>query len=362
MTTDAKSLFSRKIIHTDMDAFYASVEQRDNPSLKGKPLAVGGGKRGVVAAASYEARKFGVFSAMPAVTAKRKCPDLIFVPPRFKVYREVSQQVMTIFKKYTPLVEPLSLDEAYLDITANLLGFKSARETAEAIRTEIYETTGLTASAGISFNKFLAKIASSQKKPNGLTVITPQKAPEFIAQLPIGKFHGVGKVTADKMKSLGIHNGKDLATWTLIDLQSRFGKSGQHFYNIVHLLDAREVKADRIRKSIGEERTFENDISSYGLIMMKLNEMSTHLSKYLKEKKLKGKTVTIKIKYTDFTQKTRSKTISHYTNDLTTLKSIVKELIDKEKIPKPVRLLGVSISNLDNQKAVKKSTQIRMKF
>lgn len=362
MSSATKSLFSRKIIHIDMDAFYASVEQRDFPKLQGKAVAVGGGKRGVVAAASYEARKYGVFSAMPSSIAKRKCPDLIFVPPRFKVYKEVSQQIMEIFKQYTPLVEPLSLDEAFLDISENLKGFRSARETAEAIKKDIFLNTRLTASAGVSFNKFLAKIASGENKPNGLTVITPEKAPMFMAQLPIEKFHGVGKVTAAKMKSLGIHNGHDLSQWQLVDLQNKFGKSGKHFYNIVHLLDAREVKANRIRKSIGEERTFESDINSYGVIMMKLNEMSKHLSNFLIEKKIKGKTITVKIKYKDFTQKTRSKTLVNATNENALIKKIVKDLIDQEALEQAVRLLGVSISNLDNQKEEVLSSQIRLEF
>lgn len=363
MANKLTQLISRRIIHTDMDAFYASVEQRDYPELKGKPLAVGGGKRGVVAAASYEARKYGVFSAMPAVTAKRKCPDLIFMPPRFKVYREVSQQIMAIFNRYTPLVEPLSLDEAFLDITANLLGFSSARATAMAIKQEIYETTGLTASAGVSFNKFLAKMASGENKPDGLTLITPEKAPSYVAQLPIEKFFGVGKKTAEKMRALGIYSGKDLILKSEHELSHHFGKSGRHFYKMVRLEDDREVKPNRLRKSIGEERTFETDIDSYGLILMKLNEMVKHLEKYLKEKQIKGKTITVKIKYKDFTQKTRSKTLTKYTNQGSTIRSIVKELINQAPLENAVRLLGVSISKLDNQEENKASgSQIELSF
>lgn len=357
--------FTRKIIHTDMDAFFASVEQRDHPEWRGKPLVVAGKKRGVVAAASYEARKFGVYSAMPSITAERKCPHLIFAPARFHVYKEVSQQIMEIFKKYTDLVEPLSLDEAFLDITENRLGFASARATAMAIKKDIFEATGLTASAGVSFNKFLAKIASGQNKPNGITVISPEKAPAFITQLPIEKFFGVGKKTAEKMKALGIYSGKDLLQWSEMDLQKRFGKSGIHFYKMVHLQDNREVKANRIRKSIGAERTFENDISSYGLIMMKINEIAKHLERYLKGKEVKGKTITVKIKYKDFTQKTRSKTLATYTNSTVKIKMIAKELIDKEPIEKPVRLLGISISNLNNQQNVseqKNNGQIQLEF
>jgi len=356
-----QSQFSRRIIHTDMDAFFASVEQRDFPEWKGKPLVVGGEKRGVVAAASYEARKYGIYSAMPSVIAMRKCPELIFAPPRFAVYKEVSQQIMTIFKKYTPLVEPLSLDEAYLDVTNNILGFKSAKETAMSIKNDIFLATGLTASAGVSFNKFLAKIASGQNKPNGITVISPQKAPQFIASLPIEKFFGVGKKTAEKMKALGIHNGHDLLQWKELDLQKHFGKTGTHFYKMVHLNDEREVKANRIRKSIGVERTFENDISSYGLIMMKINEITKQLERYLKPKDIKGRTITVKIKYKDFTQKTRSKTFQSFTNSTSLIKATAKELINKENIEMPVRLLGISISNLNNTENKKiNDTQIKL--
>jgi DNA polymerase IV len=341
--------FKRRIVHIDMDAFFASVEQRDFPELKGKPIAVGGGERGVVAAASYEARKMGVFSAMPSVTAKRKCPDLIFVKPRFGVYQQVSKQIMEIFRKYTPLVEPLSLDEAYLDISENLLGFPSAKATALAIKKEIFESTQLTASAGVSFNKFLAKIASGEQKPDGITLIGPEKAALFIDNLPIEKFFGVGKVTAEKMKKLGIHKGKDLRAWEEAALQKAFGKSGVHFYKMVHLNDFRPVVPDRIRKSIGEERTFEKNIESYGLIMMKLNEMAKHLEKYMKDRNIKGKTITVKIKYADFHQKTRSATLAQFTNTGSQMKIAVKKLIDQAPIEGPVRLLGISMSNLNNQ-------------
>jgi DNA polymerase-4 len=363
MADKISNLISRRIIHTDMDAFYTSVEQRDFPELKGKPLAVGGGTRGVVAAASYEARKFGVFSAMPSVIAKRKCPDLIFMPPRFKVYKEVSEQIMTIFKKYTPLVEPLSLDEAFLDITENILGFSSARVTAMAIKQDIYETTGLTASAGVSFNKFLAKMASGENKPDGLTVITPEKGPEYISQLAIEKFFGIGKKTAEKMRILGIFSGKDLILKSEQELSRHFGKSGRHFYKMVRLEDDRAVKPNRLRKSIGEERTFETDIDSYGLIMMQLNEIVKHLEKYLKEKHIMGRTITLKIKYKDFTQKTRSKSLTKYTNQAIKIKSVVKALVDQAPIEKAVRLLGVSISNLDNQEENKTNgNQIELSF
>ena len=251
----------RKIIHIDMDAFYASVEQRDNPELRGKPVAVGGTReRGVVAAASYEARKFGVHSAMPSVTAKRKCPELIFVKPRFDVYRSVSEQIRAIFARYTHLIEPLSLDEAYLDVTANLKAMPSASAIAEEIRASIRAETGLTASAGISYNKFLAKMASNERKPNGQFVITPKLGPAFVASLPVGKFHGIGPVTRAKMEGLGILDGGDLIRQSLAFLEEHFGKVGPYYFSLARGIDDRPVRADRIRKSIGAETTFPADI------------------------------------------------------------------------------------------------------
>lgn len=355
--------FNRRIIHIDMDAFFASVEQRNNPELRGKAVAVGGGKRGVVAAASYEARKYGVHSAMPSGLALKKCPHIIFVKPRFSVYKEVSMQIMDIFKQYTDLVEPLSLDEAYLDITENQRGFKTAKEAANAIRKDIFEITQLTASAGVSFNKFLAKIASGQNKPNGITVISPNRAKEFLEQLPIEKFYGVGVKTAEHMKNVNIYKGMDLMQWDLTALQKEFGKSGTHFYNIVHLLDNRPVRTHRIRKSIGAERTFENNIDSFGLKMMKLNEIITKLEAQMKQRKLKGKTITLKIKYPDFVVNTRSKTLKTYTNSGKTIKETVKELLQQEKTNHPVRLLGVSISNLNNQEEkLEKGQQMKLDF
>jgi DNA polymerase IV len=251
----------RKIIHIDMDAFYASVEQRDNPDLRGKPVAVGGSReRGVVAAASYEARKFGVRSAMPSVTAKRKCPELIFVRPRFDVYRAISHQIRAIFAEYTPLIEPLSLDEAYLDVTENLKAMPSATKIAEQIRARIRAETGLTASAGVSYNKFLAKMASDERKPDGLFVITPKQGQAFVESLPVGKFHGIGPVTAAKMEGLGIHNGADLRNQTLEFLQQHFGKVGPYYFSLARGVDERPVCADRVRKSIGAETTFHADL------------------------------------------------------------------------------------------------------
>lgn len=360
----ANPSFKKRIIHIDMDAFFASVEQRDFPELKGKPVAVGGGKRGVVAAASYEARKFGVHSAMPSVIAAKKCHDLIFMPPRFHVYKEVSQIVMDIFRKYTPLVEPLSLDEAFLDISDNLLGYKTAKETAIAIKKDILEATGLTASAGVSFNKFLAKTASGFKKPNGLTVIAPKSALAFMAKLPIKAFHGVGEKTAIKMKKLGIYTGKDLMNKSENFLTQNFGKSGSHYFNIINLQDHRAVKPNRERKSVGVERTFENDIDSPGLMYLKINQLADKLNVYIKKKNTKGKTITLKIKYNNFQQITRSKTLPHFTNSIDEIKETTKKLL-KENLPeKPVRLLGISLSNfegLSNENDLKNNNE-QLKF
>jgi nucleotidyltransferase/DNA polymerase involved in DNA repair len=257
-TTDPAPLRLRKIIHVDMDAFYASVEQRDNPELRGKPVAVGGSKeRGVVAAASYEARKFGVRSAMPSVTAKRQCPDLIFVKPRFEVYNAVSQQIRAIFAEHTPIIEPLSLDEAYLDVTENLQNIPLARDVALAIRAKIKEVTGLNASAGISYNKFLAKLASDHRKPNGQYVITPEMGPPFVEALPVGKFHGIGPATSAKMNALGLHTGLDMRNQTLDFMQANFGKAGAYYYWISRGVDDRDVRANRIRKSVGGEHVLQ---------------------------------------------------------------------------------------------------------
>ena len=254
----------RKVIHVDMDAFYASVEQRDNPALRGRPVAVGGSReRGVVAAASYEARRFGVHSAMPSVTAKRSCPELVFVKPRFDVYKEVSLQIRAIFSEYTSLIEPLSLDEAYLDVTENLKGVEYATQIAREIRARIWDETSLTASAGISVNKFLSKMASDQNKPNGQFVITPDMAPSFVASLRIGKFHGIGQKTEEKMNRLGIFTGLDLRAKSVDFLRQNFGKSGIYYYWIARGIDERPVQPDRVRKSVGAENTFEHDLSSY---------------------------------------------------------------------------------------------------
>ncbi|SMC99469.1 DNA polymerase IV [Rhizobium sp. RU36D] len=338
----------RKIIHVDMDAFYASVEQRDNPELRGKPIAVGGSAaRGVVAAASYEARKFGVHSAMPSVTAQRKCPELIFVPPRFEVYKAVSRQIREIFAEYTPLIEPLSLDEAYLDVTENLKGMEIATEIALEIRAKIKQVTGLNASAGISYNKFLAKMASDLNKPNGQAVITPRKGPDFVEALPVKKFHGVGPATAERMHRLGIETGADLKSKPLEFLVQHFGKSGPYFHGIARGIDHREVRPDRVRKSVGAEDTFAIDIDDLALARQELKPLAEKVWRHCASHGLSGKTVTVKIKYSDFTQATRSRTTvlpySGINDILQTAENLVATVYPFRR---PVRLLGVTLSTL----------------
>jgi DNA polymerase-4 len=339
----------RKILHVDMDAFYASVEQRDNPELRGKPVAVGHGEaRGVVAAASYEARKFGVHSAMPSVTAKRKCPELIFVKPRFDAYRAVSQQIREIFADYTPLIEPLSLDEAYLDVTENLKGIEIATEVAEQIRARIKAETGLTASAGVSYNKFLAKMASDQRKPDGLFVITPKNGPAFVEALPVKKFHGVGPATAERMHKLGIETGADLKARDLAFLQQHFGKSGPYFYWIARGVDEREVNPDRIRKSIGAEDTFREDIHDLETARAGLQPLIDKVWRYCEANSIRGKTVTLKVKWDDFTQITRSKTVAAPVASAIEIAEIITLLVSPIfPVPKGIRLLGVTLSSLD---------------
>lgn len=340
-----------------MDAFFASVEQLDNPELRGKPIAVGGSeKRGVVAAASYEARKFGVRSAMSSALAKRKCPELIFVPHHFDRYKEISSQIREIFLHYTDLVEPLSLDEAFLDVTENRHGHQSATEIAAEIRERIFEETGLTASAGISINKFMAKIGSDINKPNGQKTIKPAEVIPFLETLSINKFFGVGKVTAKKMNSWGIYNGYQLKQHPLSFLVQHFGKSGTHFYNIVRGIQHSEVKPNRIRKSVGTERTFSENKFELSDILASLDKIATETEKRMKSSKSKGKTITVKIKYNDFTVQTRSRTISEYVDSKTKIWPIVLELIEQEELPLPVRLLGISLSNLEH---LKKDTPIK---
>ena len=344
----------RKIIHIDMDAFFASVEQRDEPSYRGKPLVVGGSpsQRGAVAAASYEARQYGIHSAMPSRTAHYKCPSLIFVKPRFEVYKAISEQIREIFHRYTDLVEPLSLDEAYLDVTDNKLGICSATMLAEQIKQRIHEETRLTASAGISFNKFLAKIASGLDKPNGLFLIPPQQAEAFIEQLPIAKFYGVGTVTAAKMHSLGIFTGADLKRWAEVDLVAKFGKAGGFYYRIARAQDERPVQPNRIRKSIGAEQSYDPDLSDSARIMTELEAIAAILKQRMDSQQASGRTLTLKLKYADYQQVTRSRTLLHPIDDLNSIVSLAIELLGSIEIEqKPVRLLGLSLSNFAGETA-----------
>jgi DNA polymerase IV len=341
----------RKIIHVDMDAFYASVEQRDDPTLRGKPVAVGyPAKRGVVAAASYEARDFGVRSAMPSTVAIRKCAELVFVPPRFDVYRGVSEQIRAIFQDYTRLVEPLSLDEAYLDATDNLKGIPTAWETAKEIRARIYDEIRLTASAGISCNKFLAKIASDYRKPNGQFAIMPDQAEAFVASLPVAKFHGVGPKTAAKMRALGIETGADLRAQTLDFLQDRFGKAGSWYYNIARGRDDRLVQPDRERKSLGSETTFSEDLSDPVQIEAGVIAMADDVWTWCEKANARGRTVTVKIKWADFQISTRSRSMEVTIQTRDKLHQVAIDLIRSVFPPrKGVRLVGVTLSNFRSQ-------------
>ena len=340
----------RKIIHVDMDAFFASVEQLDNPSLRGKAVAVGGGgSRGVVAAASYEARKFGVRSAMSGIIAKRNCPNLIFIKPRFDRYKEVSAQIKEIFYSYTDLVEPLSLDEAYLDVTQNKKQLFSATKMAEEIREKIYKKTGLTASAGISINKLVAKIASDYNKPNGQKTVPPEEVISFLETLDIRKYHGIGKVTTKKMYALGIFTGKELKTQSEEFLTKHFGKAGRYYYQAVRGIHTSEVKPSRIPKSMGAERTFSENLTSELFLEEKINAVAIELDKRIKLHKASGKTITLKIKYSDFMIQTRSKTLPFFIADKSMIIAYAKQLLYQEKLQNSVRLIGLTISNLNNQ-------------
>jgi DNA polymerase-4 len=351
----------RKIIHIDMDAFYASVEQMDNPDLRGKPIAVGGSEnRGVVAAASYEARKFGVRSAISGLQAKRNCPELIFVRPRFDRYKEISNKIHKIFHEYTDLVEPLSLDEAYLDVTINKKGNPSASLLAEEIRLRIFNEVGLTASAGISVNKFVAKIASDYNKPNGQKTVNPDEIIPFLEELPIRKFYGVGKVTTEKMYQLGIFTGTDLKSKSLEFLEKHFGKSGTFYYHVVRGIHNSEVKSNRITKSVAAEHTFDVNLSSEIFMLEQLERIANSLERRLQKHKISGKTVTLKIKYSDFTQQTRSKTLPYFIADKSLIMETVKELLYQERMKDSVRLLGISLSNLNTE--VKKAIVVQLKF
>jgi DNA polymerase IV len=335
----------RKIIHIDMDAFYASVEQRDNPDLRGKPVAVGGSKeRGVVAAASYEARRFGVRSAMPSVTAKRQCPELIFVKPRFEVYKEISRQIRSIFAEHTEIIEPLSLDEAYLDVTENIQGMPVATEIATLIRAKILSETGLTASAGISYNKFLAKLASDQRKPNGQFVITPKMGPSFVQDFPVGKFHGIGPTTSAKMNGLGIFTGMDMRNQTLEFMTANFGKAGTYYYWISRGIDERPVRANRVRKSVGAETTFSQDLRDYEALATELQPLIEKVWRHCETTGARGRTATLKVKFSDFELITRSRSAG-IIDSVNELSSQALELL-KQLMPakKAIRLLGISVS------------------
>lgn len=358
----------RKIIHVDMDAFYASVEQMDNPELKGKPLAVGGSEvRGVVSAASYEARKFGVRSAISGIQAKKLCPDLIFVRPRFDRYKEISKKIRKIFHDYTDLVEPLSLDEAYLDVTENKKGNPSATLIAQEIRKRIFEEVGLTASAGISVNKFVAKIASDYNKPNGQKTVNPDEVEAFLEKLDIKKFYGVGKVTAEKMYQLGIFTGYNLKQKPLEYLEKHFGNSGFHYYQICRGIHNSAVKPNRKIKSVGAERTFGENLSSEIFMEERLQSIAKELEKRLQKSKISGKTITLKIKYSDFTLQTRSKTLPYFVSDKNIILDVAKDLLYQERLRNSVRLLGISIHNLNNEEKTKtelpqKSVSVQLKF
>ncbi|MDP4204948.1 MAG: DNA polymerase IV [Bacteroidota bacterium] len=355
---------NRKIIHIDMDAFFASIEQRDNPSLRGKPIAVGSpDPRGVVATASYEARKYGIHSAMASQLAKKKCPGLIFVKPHFDVYKEVSRQIQSIFSEYTDLVEPLSLDEAFLDVTYHKKGRPSATLIALEIKQRILDTTKLTASAGVSFNKFLAKVASDIKKPNGIFVVTPADANTFISNLEIEKFFGVGKVTAEKFHRIGIRTGQDLQKLERMDLIRLFGKTGNYYYDIARGIDNRPVNPTYIRKSIGTEETFDQDFSDLTTLNGKLNEIGEELWVRMDKRKTFGKTLTLKIKYADFEQNTRSKTFQSFITQKEQMKSTAMELLlnCKNELFRGVRLLGLTFSNL-NTESTDDAIQLTIEF
>ena len=345
---DAPGQGLRKIIHVDMDAFYASVEQRDDPSLRGKPVAVGGdGPRGVLTTCSYEARKFGCRSAMPSITAKRLCPQLIFVRPRFPVYTAISHQIRDIFRDYTPLVEPLSLDEAYLDVTADVKGIGSATRIAELIRERIKAETGLTASAGVSYNKFIAKLASDQNKPDGLCVVRPEEGGAFVAAMPVRRFHGIGPRGAERMKELGIETGADLAAKDIHFLREHFGSQAEYLYRAARGIDLRRVKADRARKSVGAERTFDHDISSGAAMREQLERIVGLCWDRIERSQAEGRTVTLKLKLKDFTGLTRARSLTQPVQDRNQFAEIGHALLaELLPLPQPVRLMGLTLSQL----------------
>lgn len=338
----------RRILHVDMDAFYASIEQRDNPALKGRPVAVGrGAGRGVVAAASYEARAFGVRSALPSHMALERCPELVFVPPRFEVYRAVSAQIHAIFRRHTPVIQPLALDEAYLDVTEQWQDYGSATALAESIRGEIRQQTGLTASAGVSYNRFLAKLASGQRKPDGLFVISPSQGAAFVAGLPVEKFHGVGPATTRRMHGLGIHTGTDLRTWTVPELKKHFGSSAQFYHDIARGVDHRPVEANRPRKSLGTETTFAHDVAEWDRLAATLNEIVSRLAAGCVQRRIAGKTVTLKLRYAGFQTVTRARSAPFPIVEEAVLRQMALELLGSFfPLDRSVRLLGLTISSL----------------
>ncbi len=365
MNAEEKNFRFRKIIHIDMDAFYASVEQRDHPELRGKPVIVGGDphRRGVVAACSYEARRFGIHSAMAGKSAYHRCPQAFFLKPRFEVYRYVSKQIRDIFYSYTDLVEPLSLDEAFLDVTVNKKDIPSATRIAQLIRKEIFQKTELTASAGVSFNKFLAKVASDENKPNGITVIPPDRADDFIDRLPIRKFHGVGQATEKKMRELGIRTGRDLKAFRKEDLIRYFGKSGNYFYAIAHGQDERPVNPERVQKSLGKETTFDEDLADRNRMLEILTHIAERLEGLIQKNDIHGMTVTLKVKYADFQCITRSITDTEPVRDAQRMMAHVRLLLENtEAGPRKVRLLGITISNFLNDTAPKKHRQLPLPF
>ncbi len=347
----------RKIIHVDMDAFFASVEQRDNPELKGRPVAVGGaGGRGVVAAASYEARVFGVRSAMPSVTASRLCPELVFVRPRFDAYKEASRQIRRVFEHYTPVIEPLSLDEAYLDVTEDKLGIGSATRIAELIRQEIRAKTRLTASAGVSYNKFIAKLASDQNKPDGLCVIRPGEGAAFVAGLPIRRFHGVGPRAEAKMQALGIATGADLAAKDIAFLRQHFGSMADYLFRAARGIDLRPVRAHRVRKSVGGERTFSEDIGSGAALRETLENIIDIVWERIEAASARGRTVTLKLKFTDFQIMTRAASLADYVSGKADFARLARALLEAAlPLPKPIRLMGLTLSNLEGAEDEKRA-------
>ena len=353
----------RKIIHVDLDAFYASVEQRDNPALRGKPVAVGGSadKRGAVAAASYEARAYGVYSATPSRTAKYKCPDLIFVPPRFEVYKAIAVQIREIFHHYTDLVEPVALDEAYLDVTENKFSIASAQEIAQLIRSDIFTATQLTASAGVSVNKFLAKMASGLNKPNGMAVILPHQGLDFVSQLPIEKFHGIGKVTATKLHEMGIFTGADLRERSLSELIAKFGKVGRFYYQIARGEDERLVVANRVRKSVSMETSYDPDLNDRLSIEQALAQVAIDLHARLEKSEIKGQTLTLKVKFADYSQVTRSVTKTMAFTEVRSIQEASRRLVGALDLEgRSVRLLGLGIGKLMNEE--KDFQQLRLEF